>query len=106
MKRLYLIAGLLLASVAGYSQGSPEYGGGLKFNLDTTGTKYMRIIAWNQIWFKSTEFNPGTMVNGEEATSSTDIGNRRLRFLLYAQVSPRYLILTHFGINNQTFTNG
>jgi len=106
MKRLSIIAGLLLCSLAGFSQGSTEYGSGLKFNLDSTGTKYMRAIIWDQIWFRSTEMNPGTMINGEAASNSTDIGNRRLRILLYAQISKRYTILTHFGINNQTFTNG
>lgn len=106
MKKLSIIAGLLLFSWAGFSQGSSEYGSGLKFNLDSTGTKYMRAIVWNQIWFRSTEMNPGTMINGEPASSSTDIGNRRLRILLYAQISKRYMVLAHFGINNQTFTNG
>jgi len=106
MKRLSIIAGLLLCSWAGFSQGSTEYGSGLKFNLDSTGNKYMRAIIWDQIWFRSTEMNPGTMINGEAASNSTDIGNRRLRILLYAQISKRYMILTHFGINNQTFTNG
>lgn len=106
MKQIYLIAGMLLASLAGFAQGSTEYGSGLKFNLDTTGNKYMRVIAWNQIWMRSSQMNPGTMINGEEASTSTDIGNRRLRILLYAQISKRYMIVTHFGINNQTFTNG
>lgn len=106
MKRLSIIAGMLLCSFAGFSQGSSEYGSGLKFNLDSTGNKYMRAIIWDQIWFRSTEMNPGTMINGEAASNSTDIGNRRLRILLYAQISKRYMILTHFGINNQTFTNG
>ena len=106
MKRIFIIAGLLLCSFAGFSQGSNEYGSGLKFNLDSTGNKYMRAIIWDQIWFRSTEMNPGTMINGEAASNSTDIGNRRLRILLYAQISRRYMILTHFGINNQTFTNG
>jgi len=106
MKQLFIIAGLLLCTFAGFSQGSSEYGSGLKFNLDSTGNKYMRAIIWDQIWFRSTEMNPGTMINGESATNSTDIGNRRLRILLYAQISKRYMILTHFGINNQTFTNG
>jgi hypothetical protein len=36
---------------------------------------------------------------------STDIGNRRLRFLAYAQVSKIH-DLNPFGINNQTFING
>jgi hypothetical protein len=61
------------------------------------------VIAWNQIWLRSAEMNPGTMI-GEPASTATDIGNRRLRFLAYAQVSKRYMIL--FGINNQTFING
>lgn len=106
MKRIYLIAAALLLSAKGFSQGSPEYGSGLKFNLNEDGTKYLRALAWNQIWLRSSEMNPGTSINGEEATTSTDIGNRRLRILLHAQLSKRYMIVTHFGINNQTFTNG
>lgn len=88
------------------AQGSSEYGSGLKFNLNQEGTKYMRLIMWNQIWIRSTQMNPGTAINGQAATSVTDIGARRLRMLAYAQITPRYLILMHFGINNQTFLNG
>jgi len=106
MKRISLIAAVLFSSLSGYSQGSPDYGSGLKFNLKEDGSKYLRVLAWNQIWFRSSDMNPGTVINGEEASSSTDIGNRRLRILLHAQLSPRYMIVTHFGINNQTFTNG
>mgnify|MGYP001762885987 FL=1 len=106
MKKVTIIAGLLFASLAGYAQGSTDYGSGLKFNLNEDGSKYMRMIAWSQVWARSTEMNPGTMINGEAASTSTDIGLRRLRMLFYAQVSKRYMIVTHFGINNQTFTNG
>ncbi len=106
MKRFYLMAAVLLASLEGFSQGAPEYGSGLKFNLNEDGSKYLRVLAWNQIWLRSSEMNPGTSINGEEATTSTDIGNRRLRMLFQAQLSKRYMIVTHFGINNQTFTNG
>lgn len=106
MKKILFKASVLLLSLQGFSQGSTEYGGGLKFNLNEDGSKFMRVIAWNQIWMRSSEMNPGTMIGGEATSTSTDIGNRRLRFLAYAQVSKRYMILTHFGINNQTFTNG
>jgi hypothetical protein len=106
MKKVTIIAGLLFASLAGYAQGSTDYGSGLKFNLNEDGSKYMRMIAWSQVWARSTEMNPGTMINGEAASNSSDIGLRRLRMLFYAQISKRYMIVTHFGINNQTFTNG
>ena len=100
------MAAVLLLSLKGFSQGSTDYGAGLKFNLNEDGSKFMRVIAWNQIWFRSAQMNPGTMIGGEPASTATDIGNRRLRFLAYAKVSKRYMILTHFGINNQTFING
>ena len=106
MKKIFFMAAVLLLSLKGFSQGSTDYGAGLKFNLNEDGSKFMRVIAWNQIWFRSAEMNPGTMIGGEPASTATDIGNRRLRFLAYAQVSKRYMILTHFGINNQTFING
>ncbi len=106
MKQFYLFTALLLLSVKAFSQGSPDYGAGLKINLKDDGSKYLRVLAWNQIWLRSSEMNPGTMINGEEASTNTDIANRRLRILMYAQISPRYMILTHIGINNQTFTSG
>ena len=106
MKKTLFLAAIFLLSLKGFSQGSTDYGSGLKFNLNDDGSKFMRVIAWNQIWFRSAEMNPGTMIGNEAASTATDIGNRRLRFLAYAQVSKRYMILTHFGINNQTFTNG
>ncbi|GMQ34028.1 porin [Algoriphagus taiwanensis] len=77
----------------------------LKMNED--GSKYVRFIIWNQIWAHATQPNPGTLdIQGNPSGTITDIGIRRARVLAVAQVSPRFLILTHFGINNQTFANG
>jgi hypothetical protein len=93
-------------SVGIFAQGSMDYGSGLKINLNEDGSKNLRFILWNQIWMRSTDMNPGTLVADEPTSNTVDIGNRRLRILAYAQVSPRYLIVTHVGINNQSFING
>lgn len=97
---------MLVVCQVSFGQGSSEYDSGFKFNLNEEGTKYMRLVLWNQIWLRSTEHNPGSMINGEEVDQSVDVGNRRLRLLMYAQLSPRYMIVTHIGVNNQTFVNG
>ncbi|AFL83840.1 short chain amide porin [Belliella baltica DSM 15883] len=79
----------------------------LTLKLSDDGRKYIRFLVWNQMWARVTENNPGTLdVAGNPQTTSTDIGIRRARVLAYAEVSPRFLILSHWGINNQTFTNG
>jgi hypothetical protein len=79
----------------------------LQLKLNDDGSKYVRFIIWNQMWFRYTQNNPGTLdADGNELASTVDIGARRLRFLAYAQISPRFLILTHWGINNQTFATG
>lgn len=78
----------------------------LTLNLSDDGSKYIRFLVWNQMWARVTQNNPGTLdVAGNPSTHSSDIGIRRARFLAYAQISPRFLVLTHWGINNQTFTN-
>ena len=105
MKKLLTISGLFF-SILLSAQGSLDYGGGLKFNINPEGSKYMRFIVWNQIWLRSTELNPGTNIGDESVDNFQDAGLRRLRLLAYAQISPRYIILTHIGINNQTFING
>ena len=106
MKKILTFIELALLSSTLYSQGSPDYGSGLKLNLNPEGDKYVRFILWNQIWLRNTEMNPGTMVSDEATKNSWNIGNRRLRALAYAQITKRYMVLMHFGINNQTFING
>lgn len=79
----------------------------LTLKLNDEGSKFIRFIVWNQMWARVIENNPGTLgVNGVPSNTSSDIGIRRARVLAYAEISPRFLILTHWGINNQTFTNG
>ena len=79
----------------------------LTLKLSEDGQKYVRFLMWHQFWLTLTENNPGTLdINGELASHTTNLALRRSRFLAYAQVSPRFLILTHWGINNQSFING
>jgi hypothetical protein len=106
MNRCILFALAFLGAVLTFGQGSTEYGSGLKVPLDSTGDRYIRFGLWNQIWYRNQHNNPGSLINGKAKEHTWDIGARRLRFLIFAQISPRYLILTHFGINNQTFTTG
>lgn len=86
----------------------------LILKLNESGTKFVRFITWHQFWMTTTQNNPGSRdvngnlidgTNGSKAWSS-DIALRRSRFLVVAQVSPRFLILSHWGLNNQSFING
>ncbi|MBL7722653.1 MAG: hypothetical protein JNK27_00820 [Chitinophagaceae bacterium] len=75
--------------------------------LDDKGQKFIRLITWHQMWVSSTGNNPGTLdINGKVQRSVTDMSIRRSRFLIQAQISPRFMILSHWGINNQSFING
>ena len=67
----------------------------LTLKLDEGGSKYIRFIVWHQQWLQT-----GNL----EADTKTQLTSfaRRSRFLAFAQVSPRFLILTHIGLNNQT----
>jgi hypothetical protein len=79
----------------------------MTLKLDDKGQKYIRLITWHQMWLSRTENNPGTLdINGNVQKSVADIAIRRSRFLVQAQISPRFMIVSHWGINNQSFANG
>ncbi|MEL6629131.1 MAG: porin [Bacteroidota bacterium] len=80
---------LCLGSVA-MGQYAPDYTGGLKLKLNDDGSKYVRFITWHQMWatFKS--------------ETPTEFRLRRSRFLAFAQINKRFIIVTHFGMNNLT----
>lgn len=79
----------------------------MTLKLDDKGQKFIRLITWHQMWVTHTQNNPGTLdINGKAQNSTTDMAIRRSRFLIQAQVSPRFMIISHWGINNQSFVNG
>ena len=79
----------------------------IKINVTEDGSYYFRILTWAQIWTTHVDNNPGTVgYDLAPDNSSTNIGIRRARMLFWAQMGPRWLILTHFGMNNQTFNRG
>lgn len=64
----------------------------LMLKLNEDGSKYVRFITWHQVW--------ATFSANADDEVAMDLQLRRSRFLAYAQVSPRFLILTHFGLNS------
>jgi len=97
MKKLSFLALLLLTTMA-FSQGSPDYGGGLKVNINEDGSKYFRIISWAQVQAQYTDDVP-------ETDSKLNFNVRRARVLMYAQINKDFLILTHFGLNSLNANN-
>lgn len=78
------------------------YGKGITIPLSEDGSRFARIITWHQVWTRFMQFNDNTTINGSPETHGFDIGLRRSRFLLFGKITPRLLIVTHFGINNAT----
>lgn len=108
MKLFRIIAlGLFLGcmSSVAYAQGSDLYGKGMRLDLNTEGSKYIRFITWAQFWARAQELNPGTTVAGNEEDWAGDFLIRRARFLTYGQLSDDVLVMLHFGINNQNFND-
>ena len=89
---LFLFA-LVLTPLASWSQqedAEPDHTyKPLQVKLNEDGSKYVRFIMWHQLWLEA---------NSNQKNLRYSI--RRSRFLAYAQISPRFLILTHFGLNN------
>jgi len=93
MKQISLLL-LLMVLIPTLSWGQSEESGPdhsyrpLQFKLNEDGSKYIRFITWHQMWLQGTSEQQGPKFQ-----------IRRSRVLAYAQISPRFLILTHFGLN-------
>ncbi|MEL6533779.1 MAG: porin [Bacteroidota bacterium] len=86
---------LLLSSTVSIAQDQePDYGyKAITLKVSEDGSKYIRFINWHQFWLTAQDH-----ALTDELTVRPSL--RRSRFLLYAQISPKFLILTHFGINS------
>lgn len=99
MKNLFvLLSILLLISQVNFAQSSPDYNGGLKVKFDEEGEKYLRLITWAQVQAIYNDDVP-------EGANNIYFNLRRARILAYAQINEKFLILTHFGLNNLNADN-
>lgn len=93
MKKFYLIVGLLCIWLVGLAQDpATEVDHSYKpmtLKLSEDGGKYIRFLTWHQIWLQ-----------GGSEQDGMNVSIRRSRFLVYAQISPRFLILSHWGLNS------
>ena len=111
-KKTIALASAIFAATQMFAQGNATPGidhsyKPMMIKLDEKGQKFIRFITWHQMWITHTSNNPGTLdVNGKVQKSATDMAIRRSRFLVQAQISPRFMIVSHWGINNQSFING
>lgn len=87
-------------------QGFPDYESGLKVKINESGSRYFRLLVWNQLWARYNENNSGSTLAGEQQNSTMDFAIRRARLLAYAQLSDKFIIVSHFGINNQNAFSG
>ncbi len=71
----------------------------LKLNISKDGTKYIRFIIWHQQWVQT-----NNLANEDQSLQLQTLV-RRSRFLAYAQISERFLILSHWGLNGLTTNN-
>ncbi len=69
----------------------------LKVSLNESGSKYIRFLMWHQIWAEDQ--------NLDDNVSRMTMRIRRSRFIVFSQISPRFMILTHFGLNTLTSGN-
>lgn len=93
---LFLLALMFCATISKAQEAKPEADHSYKpltVKLNDDGSKYVRFIIWNQIWAETNNLS-------DNSDFSVTPSIRRSRFLAYAQVSPRFLILTHWGLNS------
>jgi len=78
----------------------------IRYNLNTSGSHYVKFTFTNQTWLRLNENNPGTTVLTDPANNTFDIGLRRTRMQVFGQITDRVFFYTQFGMNNFNKVNG
>lgn len=72
----------------------------IRYNLNESGSHYVKMTFTNQVWLRLNDNNPGTTVTSDPKATTFDIGLRRTRMQLFGQLTDRIFFYTQFGMNN------
>ena len=92
---------LMIAVSSAWAQTTPIEE--MKVKLNEDGSHYLKATFSNQIWLRYNQSNPGTLVQGESANETVDIGLRRTRIQFFGQITDHVFFYTQFGQNNFNF---
>lgn len=101
--KMILAAALVAAAGNALSQEAPKEAEELRYKLNESGSHYIKFTLGTQLWLRQNESNPGTLVLGEPANNTFDIGLRRTRFQFYGQLTDRVFFYFQYGLNNFNF---
>lgn len=97
MKFILFIIGLLTTGiVVGQESKIPD----LKWNLNESGSLYLKSNLTGQIWLRYVDNNTGSFAQGAEIPQTADIGLRRVRVQFYGKVHEKVFFYSQAGINN------
>lgn len=98
---------------AGTAPGAPKPGGfgysdwvkadPFKLNLNGDGSQYIKLGLLNQVQLAYEQNNPGSMIQNQPVTDTTEVSLRRTRLILQGQLTDRVYFYTQYGINNFNF---
>lgn len=100
MKKMIFFLLCISTCMISVAQEKPKEIEELRFKLNENGSHYLKATFLNQIWFRENQSNPGTIVLGDAASQTTDIGLRRTRFQFYGQLTDQVFFYFQFGQNN------
>lgn len=72
----------------------------LRLSLSKDDKQFLQFTLLNQVWLRGNQSNPGTLVMGQAAANTLDLGLRRTRFQLFGEVAPKTFVYFQFGQNN------
>jgi hypothetical protein len=98
-----VLAVILFSTCAAMAQVKPSddnVKSDIRYNLNESGSHYVKVTFTNQAWFRLNDNNPGTTVLGDPKSNTFDIGLRRTRIQLFGQITDRIFFYTQYGMNN------
>lgn len=72
----------------------------LRWETSADSSTWVQLNVLAQPWLRYDQSNEGSQRNGEPVDATFDIGMRRARIVLQAQVTPRAFLFVQYGLNN------
>ncbi|MES2837768.1 MAG: hypothetical protein V4667_09620 [Bacteroidota bacterium] len=100
INKISLLCTLLVMNTQLNAQSTSKYKEGLKIYLNSDSSSYVKATGLAQIWLRYNSNNPGSTVFGTRQKNTFDVGLRRVRYQVMAQLNPKVFVYTQIGINS------